>query len=221
MARAAVAACSGTAYNEFVPRKTKKNRTALRKVAETRLPTRFGLFRILGLENSNGDALVVLIKGKVNSRTAPLVRIHSQCLTGDVFASIRCDCRAQLELALRKIARRRSGIVIYEPEEGRGIGLINKLRAYELQDEGFDTVDANRRLGFAADQRNYALPAAALRLLGVKRVRLLSNNPNKVTALEQAGIHVVERVPCQPAPTRGSRGYLKVKKKKMGHLLAV
>lgn len=199
----------------------KRTRSALRKVAEARLPTRFGLFRVIGFENLKGEPLIALVRGKLNPKATPLVRVHSQCLTGDVFGSSRCDCRAQLELALESIGRQRTGIVIYEAEEGRGIGLINKLRAYELQDAGLDTVEANRRLGFAPDQRDYALPAAALRLLGVKRVRLLSNNPDKVSALERAGIRVVERVPCQPAATRGTRAYLRAKKKKMGHLLAV
>lgn len=202
-------------------RKRKAARTRLQKVAEARLPTRFGFFRILGLENGHGQPLVALVKGRLSPRGTPLVRIHSQCLTGDVFASARCDCRAQLELALKMIARRGHGVVIYEPQEGRGIGLINKLRAYALQDKGWDTVEANRRLGFDADQRHYALAADALRLLGVKRVRLLSNNPDKVEALEKAGIQVVERIPCQPTAARGSRGYLKVKKEKMGHLLSL
>jgi GTP cyclohydrolase II len=142
-------------------------------------------------------------------------------LTGDVFCSERCDCRAQLELSLKAVARAGAGVVLYEPQEGRGIGLINKLRAYELQDRGWDTVEANRRLGFPADRRSYALAGAALRLLGLTRVRLLSNNPDKVAALERAGIEVVERVPCQPAPSRGTRAYLRVKKSKLGHLLQI
>lgn len=193
----------------------------LRQVAAARLPTRFGFFRILGLETGRRQSLVVLIKGKLSRTGAPLVRLHSQCLTGDVFASLRCDCRAQLELALNTIARRGTGVIIYEPQEGRGIGLLNKLKAYELQDEGMDTVEANRHLGFPADRRHYALAASALRFLGLTRVRLLSNNPHKVQALERAGIRVVERVPCQPAAGRGNRGYLRTKKKKMGHLLAL
>lgn len=204
-----------------MPRRRKNSRPRLRKVAEARLPTRFGYFRILGLENGRGKPLVALVKGKLDPKSAPLVRIHSQCLTGDVFASARCDCRAQLELSFEMIARKGRGVIIYEPEEGRGIGLLNKLRAYELQDEGLDTVEANRHLGFAADQRSYALAAAALDLLGIRRVRLLSNNPEKISALEEAGISVVERVPCQPKQARGSRGYLKTKKEKMGHLLAL
>ena len=149
----------------------------------------------------------------------PLVRIHSQCLTGDVLASERCDCRAQLELSLRRIAASPSGILLYLPQEGRGIGLMNKLRAYELQDHGMDTVEANEELGFAADSRDYAFSAAALKLLGVRRVRLLSNNPDKVQQLENAGIRVVERVPCRPRTSRISRAYLETKRTKMGHLL--
>lgn len=201
----------------------RKRRAAprLRKAAEARLPTRFGFFRILGLEKGRRDSLVVLVKGSLRGRRAPLVRIHSQCLTGDVFASARCDCRGQLEMALREIAREGAGVIVYEPEEGRGIGLINKLRAYQWQDRGLDTVEANRRLGFPADRRDYGLAAAALRFLGLRRVRLLSNNPEKVEALERAGIHVAERVPCQPAPARGHRGYLRVKKRKLGHLLTL
>lgn len=193
----------------------------LRKVAEARLPTRFGFFRILGLENSRRASLVVLVKGNPRRRRAPLVRIHSQCLTGDVFASARCDCRAQLELAMKEIAREGTGVIVYEPEEGRGIGLLNKLRAYQWQDRGLDTVEANRRLGFPADRRDYSLAAAALRLLGLRRIRLLSNNPDKVAALERAGVRVAERVPCQPVPARGHRRYLRVKEKKLGHLLAL
>lgn len=148
-----------------------------------------------------------------------MVRIHSQCLTGDVFHSQRCDCRAQLELALRKTAEARCGIVIYLPQEGRGIGLMNKLRAYELQDRGRDTVEANRELGFADDERNYGFCAAALKLLGAREIRLMSNNPDKVRQLEDEGIRVVERVPCQPRMNHGNRGYLMTKKEKMGHTL--
>jgi GTP cyclohydrolase II len=198
-----------------------RSKSSLRKVAEARLPTRFGFFRILGLEDGRRNSLVALIKGNLRGPRAPLVRIHSQCLTGDVFASERCDCRAQLELSLRRIARDGAGVVLYEPQEGRGIGLMNKLRAYQLQDRGLDTVEANRHLGFPADRRTYALAAAALRLLGLRRVRLLSNNPEKVSALVRAGIEVVERVPCQPAPARGQRRYLHAKKRKLGHLLSL
>jgi GTP cyclohydrolase II len=149
----------------------------------------------------------------------PLVRVHSQCLTGDVFGSLRCDCRAQLEMALKMIADEGSGILIYEQKEGRGIGLMAKLRAYELQDAGLDTVEANEKLGFEADLREFAMPAAMLAHMGVKSVRLLSNNPAKLAALEQAGIRVVERVPAEVAPEATTERYLKVKKEKMGHLL--
>ena len=148
----------------------------------------------------------------------PLVRIHSQCLTGDVFHSLRCDCRAQLELSLSLIAAEGRGLIIYENKEGRGIGLVNKIRAYELQDQGHDTVEANQALGFAADLRDYEIPAAVIRALGIGAVRLLSNNPAKIEALERAGIRVAERVPCQPAAENAAR-YLSTKKEKLGHLL--
>ena len=161
---------------------------------------------------------MAMVHGRLRSRT-PLVRIHSQCLTGDVLASERCDCRAQLELSLRRIAASPSGVLLYLPQEGRGIGLMNKLRAYELQDHGMDTVEANEKLGFAADSRDYRFSIAALRLLGVRRVRLLSNNPDKVQQLENGGIRVVERVPCRPRTSRLSRAYMETKRTKMGHLL--
>ncbi|MFQ5776488.1 MAG: GTP cyclohydrolase II [Terriglobia bacterium] len=196
-----------------------KKRRHLRKAAEAHLPTRFGRFRIVGLENGRRQWLVALIKGNPARAQAPLVRIHSQCLTGDVFSSRRCDCRDQLELAMRRIAAEKTGVILYEPQEGRGIGLMNKLRAYRLQDRGYDTVEANRRLGFPADRRDYSLAAAGLHFLKLTRVRLLSNNPEKVMALERAGIQVVQRLPCQPAPARGNRAYLRVKKRKLGHLL--
>lgn len=205
-------------------RATKLNRrqpARARIVAEAKLPTRFGRFTVLGIQGRQpGETAVALRHGRVNGRVAPLVRIHSQCLTGDVLTSQRCDCRAQLELSLRRISRARAGLLLYLPQEGRGIGLVNKLRAYQLQDQGMDTVEANHRLGFAADSRDYRFSAAALRQLGVRRVRLLSNNPDKVRQLEQAGIRVVERVPCQPRASRASRAYLQAKKTKLGHLLA-
>jgi 3,4-dihydroxy 2-butanone 4-phosphate synthase/GTP cyclohydrolase II len=168
-----------------------------------------------GETNSRGGETGARGRGK-----APLVRVHSQCLTGDVFTSQRCDCRAQLEFSLRKIAKEPSGVVLYMPQEGRGIGLINKLKAYQLQDGGLDTVEANRRLGFAADSRDYDFAAQALKALGLTSVRLLSNNPDKVEQLERAGIHVAERVPCRPRTSHHSRAYLKTKKQKMGHILA-
>ncbi len=193
----------------------------MRVVAEAQLPTRFGRFTILGVEGRTPEeAAVVLRRGHLNGRTIPLVRIHSQCLTGDALNSERCDCRAQLELSLRLLGRTSAGLLLYLPQEGRGIGLLNKLRAYQLQDEGMDTVEANHKLGFADDARDYRFSAETLALLGARRVRLLSNNPDKVRQLEAAGIEVVELVPCQPRASRTSRAYLKTKKAKMGHLLA-
>jgi len=192
-----------------------------RIVAEAGLPTRFGPFTICGVEGATAaETAVALCRGRLGGKQVPLVRVHSQCLTGDVFGSERCDCRAQLEYSLRKIARARSGVLLYLPQEGRVIGLMNKLRAYALQDRGLDTVEANHKLGFAADSRDYAFSAAALRRLGVRRVRLLSNNPDKVQQLEESGIRVVERVPCRPRTSRHSRKYLRTKKNKLGHILA-
>jgi GTP cyclohydrolase II len=194
----------------------------LHKVAEADFPSRFGNFRILGFEgvySGRREEAVVLRMGDVTSGPAPLVRIHSQCLTGDVFHSLRCDCRAQLELSLERIADEQRGLLIYEHKEGRGIGLLNKLRAYELQDQGADTVEANEKLGFEADLRNYRLPAEILLYFGLKEVRLLSNNPQKIKALERAGVRVVERVPCEVAPLGSAEGYLRTKKEKLGHLL--
>lgn len=165
------------------------------------------------------EEAVALVMGDVHS-TPPLVRIHSQCLTGDVFGSLRCDCRQQLEMALSMIAGQGTGILIYEQQEGRGIGLMPKLQAYELQDSGLDTVEANERLGFKADHREFALPAEILTALRIKEVRLLSNNPDKVSALERAGIRVIERVPCEVEPSSHAEEYLKTKKEKLGHLFS-
>ena len=199
--------------------KTKTWRPGIRVVARAKLPTRFGPFEILGIEGRTPlESAVALVHGRIRGQT-PLVRIHSQCFTGDVLASERCDCRAQLELSLRRIAASRSGVLLYLPQEGRGIGLMNKLRAYELQDRGMDTVQANEELGFAADSRDYRFSADVLRVLGVRRVRLLSNNPDKVQQLESAGIRVVERVPCRPRTSPVSRAYLETKRTKLGHLL--
>jgi GTP cyclohydrolase II len=190
----------------------------LRKIAEADFPSRFGHFRIFGFRNDSEEA-VALKMGDLSGPDAPLVRIHSQCLTGDVFHSLRCDCRAQLELALQSIAREGRGLVIYENQEGRGIGLLNKLRAYELQDHGADTVEANEQLGFDADLRAYELPAEILTFFGLIAVRLMSNNPGKIQALERAGIHVTERVPCLVEPVESTEDYLRTKKEKLGHLL--
>jgi GTP cyclohydrolase II len=191
------------------------------QVAAADFPTRWGQFRIYGfrgpdLEGKSEEA-VALVMGNVSSG-APLVRIHSQCLTGDVFGSLRCDCRQQLEMALAMIAELGGGVVIYEQQEGRGIGLMAKLKAYELQDSGLDTVEANEQLGFKADHREFALPAAILKALGISRVRLLSNNPDKVAALQRAGIEVAERVPCEVPLTAHAEDYLRTKKEKLGHI---
>jgi GTP cyclohydrolase II len=189
-------------------------------VAQAELPTRFGRFTIYGFRGRAGDEeAVALVRGKLSGKAVPLVRVHSQCLTGDVLTSLRCDCRAQLELSLKKIGQASSGILLYLPQEGRGIGLMNKLRAYELQDQGMDTVEANEKLGFVADARDYEFSAQILKKLGATKIRLLSNNPEKVRQLESAGIQVVERVPCQPRVSKISRAYLKTKKRKTGHLL--
>jgi GTP cyclohydrolase II len=199
----------------------------VRQVASADFPTRWGHFRIHGFRGEFGDGnhgaaprveeAVALVMGDIHAKPA-LVRVHSQCLTGDVFHSLRCDCRQQLELALGQIAQERAGILIYEQQEGRGIGLMAKLRAYELQDAGLDTVEANERLGFKADHRDFALPAAILQALGVSSVRLLSNNPDKVAALERAGVRVAERVPCEVKPSAHAEEYLKTKKEKLGHI---
>ncbi len=192
------------------------------KIAEADFPTQFGHFRVYGFEgrsNGNVDEAIALVMGDILSDPAPLVRIHSQCLTGDVFHSLRCDCRAQLEIALASIAKEGRGLLVYELQEGRGIGLLNKLRAYQLQDQGADTVEANQQLGFAPDLRSYDLPAAVLRSFGLRSVRLLSNNPEKVSALERAGVEVAERVPCLAEVLDTREAYLRTKKEKMGHLL--
>ena len=194
----------------------------LEKIADARFPTRFGTFRIFGFVGHFGDRIeeaVVLVMGELTGQP-PLVRIHSQCLTGDVFHSLRCDCRDQLEMALDRIAADGRGILLYEHQEGRGIGIMNKLRAYALQDQGADTIEANEQLGFAADLRNYELPVAILQYFGLKSVRFMSNNPEKIAALEAGGIEVAERVPMVAEPVAQRDFYLKTKRDRMGHLLA-
>jgi GTP cyclohydrolase II len=206
---------------------------SVKKIAEADFPTRWGDFRILGFEGTLTEAhtncepggkasprvegLVALVMGDIHS-DPPLIRIHSQCLTGDVFGSLRCDCRLQLEMALGKIGAAGAGILLYEQQEGRGIGLMAKLKAYELQDQGMDTVEANLKLGYAADCRGYELPAEVLKLLGVTSVRLMTNNPEKVAALESAGIAVVERVSAEVESQDSFERYLRTKHEKMGHI---
>jgi GTP cyclohydrolase II len=199
---------------------------AVQQLASADFPTRWGRFRIHGFRLESGsdgsrrvEEAVALVMGDIHS-TPPLVRVHSQCLTGDVFHSLRCDCRQQLEMALAMIRDLGAGILIYEQQEGRGIGLMAKLQAYELQDAGLDTVEANERLGFKADHRDFALPGQILKALGVNRVRLLSNNPDKVEALQSAGVEVVERVPCEVEASPHAEEYLKTKKEKLGHLFS-
>jgi GTP cyclohydrolase II len=198
--------------------------SSAKQIASANFPTRWGHFRIHGFrldssQNGKPEEAVALVIGDILSQP-PLVRIHSQCLTGDVFGSLRCDCRQQLEMALSMIAQDGLGILIYEQQEGRGIGLMPKLQAYELQDAGLDTVEANERLGFKADHREFELPAEILKSLGVSQVRLLSNNPDKVLALERAGIRVVERVPCEVVASAHAEEYLRTKKDKLGHLFS-
>src|SRR5712675_2044559 len=198
--------------------------SSLVRVTSTRLPTMFGVFDLIGFERANVDrgkteSALLLMLGDLQNR-APLLRIHSQCFTGEMLGSLRCDCRGQLELAMSAIADEGSGLVIYEYQEGRGIGLMAKLRAYALQDQGLDTIEANEALGFDADCRDFSLAVAVLHELGMRRVRLLTNNLQKVRALSTAGIEVIARIPCEIAPNPHSIAYLRAKKNKMGHALS-
>ncbi len=189
-------------------------------VASPRLPTQFGDFRVFAFRSTvTQEEHVALVMGEISPEEPVLVRVHSQCLTGDVFRSARCDCGGQLEAALGKIAAEGKGVLLYLLQEGRGIGLFNKLKAYQLQDQGLDTVEANHRLGFGADQRDYGVGAQILRALGVRRMRLLTNNPAKYVALAGYGLEITERVPLEVPPTVHSRRYLEAKKKKLGHVL--
>ena len=197
-----------------------RTESLVRRLASTVLPTRFGKFRTVAYENTlDGAKHLVLQLGEARPDTPVLLRVHSQCLTGEVFGSLRCDCGPQLEAALARIGEEGAGVLLYLNQEGRGIGLVNKLRAYAAQDDGLDTVDANTHLGFRADQREYGVGAQILRDLGVGRIRLLTNNPRKFVALEAHGLEIVERVPIEVPANKYSREYLRTKKKRMGHLL--
>lgn len=192
------------------------------RVSEARLPTETGEFRIIGFRSLNSaEEFVVLVKGELRPNIPTLVRIHSQCMTGDVFGSLRCDCGRQLDAAMKLIEEEGHGAIIYQQQEGRGIGIINKIRAYALQDEGADTIEANERLGFAADMRSYEQCAEILLELGLRSVRVMSDNPAKIRAIRHAGLHVVERVQLEVEPHDFFAGYLKTKKEKMGHLVSV
>jgi len=192
------------------------------RVAEAKLPTEMGEFRILGFRSLiSTEEFVVLVKGELRADRPSLVRIHSQCMTGDVFGSLKCDCGRQLEAAMKLVEQEGHGAIVYQQQEGRGIGIINKIRAYALQDEGADTIEANERLGFDADLRRYEQCAEILLELGLRAVRVMSDNPAKIQALRQAGLEVVERVPLEVEPHDFFAGYLKTKKEKMGHLVSV
>jgi len=192
------------------------------RVAEARLPTETGEFRIVGFRSLvTTEEFVALVKGELRADRASLVRIHSQCMTGDVFGSVKCDCGRQLQAAMKRIEHEGHGAIVYQQQEGRGIGIINKIRAYALQDQGADTIEANERLGFAADMRSYEQCAEILLELGLKAVRVMSDNPAKIQALRQAGLKVVERVPLEVEPHDAFVNYLKTKKEKMGHLVSV
>lgn len=193
---------------------------SVKKVAVAKLPTAIGDFKVAGYRSlTSNEEFVVLFKGEMNADVPTLVRIHSQCLTGDVFGSIKCDCGPQLRKAMELIEKEGRGAIVYQQQEGRGIGIINKIRAYALQDEGADTIEANERLGLEADLRKYDQCVEILRDLGLKKVKFLSNNPEKINAIRDGGLEIVERVPIEFKPSKNTLKYLTTKKLQMGHLL--
>ncbi len=198
----------------------KKNETLIQQVAESKLPTQFGTFRLKGFQSLiDQSEYIALVMGDISPEEPILTRVHSQCVTGDIFGSFRCDCGKQLHAALNQISKEQRGVLLYLPQEGRGIGLLNKIRAYHLQDHGADTVEANKQLGFGADLRDYGLGAQALAQLGLKKLRLMTNNPKKIVGLEGHSLEVVERVPLEIEAHSENADYLQTKKEKMGHLL--
>jgi 3,4-dihydroxy 2-butanone 4-phosphate synthase/GTP cyclohydrolase II len=209
-----------TSNAESVPNDHRTRCRTVERVAEARLPTELGEFRIIGYRSIVSDEeYVALVRGTLSSERPTLARIHSQCLTGDVFGSTKCDCGQQLKAAMKLIAEENSGAIVYQQQEGRGIGIINKIRAYALQDAGADTIEANERLGLAVDLRSYEECAEILLDLGLRRVRLISNNPEKIKALRNCGLEIVERVPLRVKFHRSLRHYLKTKREQMGHLI--
>lgn len=200
----------------------KRNENVIKREVVTNLPTEYGKFKLIGYSNNlDNKEHIALVKGEVSGESSVLVRIHSECLTGDVFHSTRCDCGPQLEKALKMISQRGSGVVLYMRQEGRGIGLLNKLRAYRLQDKGLDTVEANEALGFPADIREYEISAQVLKDLQVSSIELLTNNPRKIAALEKNNIEIVKRIPMEPDLFKDNEKYLQTKQEKLGHMLTI